>query len=177
MDAITRGLVAQGHNVKMLVVSTEKHPFNIEKLESDYLQSTEIEAVSIDTALSPTDALISMIQGKSYHIARFYTVEFTNKLKEILSNSHFDIIFVESLFLSSYAPIIREHSKAKIILRAHNVEHSIWEGLAEETPKGLKKWYLYKLATQLKKYESTSVNDFDALITITDEDADTFRNM
>ena len=177
MDAITRGFVAQGHTVKMLVVSTEKHPFNIEKLDYDYVQSTAIEAVSIDTALHPTAALKSLIQGKSYHIARFYTKSFTNKLEEILSNSQFDIIFVESLFLSSYAPIIRAHSNAKIILRAHNVEHSIWEGLADETPKGLKKWYLYKLAAQLKKYESTAVNDFDALITITEEDLDTFRNL
>jgi glycosyltransferase involved in cell wall biosynthesis len=177
MDAITRGFVAQGHNVKMLVVSTEKHPFNIEELDSDYIKSTAIEAVSIDTALNPTDALKSMVQGKSYHIARFYSKDFINKLEEILSNSQFDIIFVESLFLSSYAPIIRAHSNAKIILRAHNVEHSIWEGLADEAPKGLKKWYLYKLAAQLKKYESTKVNGLDALITITDEDADTFRNL
>ena len=177
MDAITRGFVAQGHTVKMLVVSTEKHPFNIEKLDYDYVQSTAIEAVSIDTALHPTAALKSLIQGKSYHIARFYSKSFINKLEEILSNSQFDIIFVESLFLSSYAPIIRAHSNAKMILRAHNVEHSIWEGLADETPKGLKKWYLYKLAAQLKKYESTAVNDFDALITITDEDADTFSNL
>jgi glycosyltransferase involved in cell wall biosynthesis len=177
MDAITRGFVAQGHNVKMLVVSTEKHPFNIEELDSDYIKSTAIEAVSIDTALNPTDALKNMVQGKSYHIARFYSKDFINKLEEILSNSQFDIIFVESLFLSSYAPIIRAHSNAKIILRAHNVEHSIWEGLADEAPKGLKKWYLYKLAAQLKKYESTKVNGLDALITITDEDADTFRNL
>ena len=177
MDAITRGFVAQGHNVKMLVVSTEKHPFKIEELDSDYVKSTAIEAVSIDTALNPTDALKSMVQGKSYHIARFYSKDFINKLEEILSNSQFDLIFFESLFLSSYAPILREHSNAKIILRAHNVEHSIWEGLADIAPKGLKKWYLYKLAAQLKKYESTKVNDFDALITITNEDADTFRNI
>ena len=51
MDAITRGFVAQGHTVKMLVVSTEKHPFNIEKLDYDYVQSTAIEAISIDTCL------------------------------------------------------------------------------------------------------------------------------
>ena len=177
MDAITRGFIAQGHTVKMLVVSTEKHPFNTEKLDSDYVQSTEIEAVSIDTTVNPKDALKNMIQGKSYHIARFYAMDYINKLQKILSNSQFDIIFVESLFLSSYAPIIRAHSNAKMILRAHNVEHSIWEGLADETPKGLKKWYLYKLAAQLKKHESTAVNDFDALITITDKDADTFSNL
>ena len=177
MDAVTRGFIAQGHKVKMLVVSTEKHPFNTEELDSNYVQSTSIEAVTIDTALNPKDALKSLILGKSYHIARFYTMGFANKLREILSNSQFDIIFVESLFLSSYAAIIREHSNAKMVLRAHNVEHSIWEGLADEAPKGLKKWYLYILATQLKKFESSTVNDFDALITITDEDADAFRQI
>ena len=177
MDAITRGFVGQGHNVKTLVVSTEKHPFRIEVLDYEYIKSTAIEAISIDTKLNPTDALKSMVQGKSYHIARFYSNNFIHKLEEILSNSQFDLIFVESLFLSSYAPILRAHSNAKIILRAHNVEHLIWEGLAKEAQKGLKKWYLYKLAAQLKKYESTKVNDFDALITITDLDADTFRNL
>ena len=175
MDAITRGFIAQGHHVKMLVLSTEKHPFKVEKLDSEYVKSTAIEAISINTALNPIDAIKNLIQGKSYHISRFYSRDFVNKLKEILSTSKFDIIFLESLFLSSYAPIIREHSHAKMILRAHNVEHSIWKGLAKEAASGIKKWYLSKLSVQLKKYESTKVNDFDALITITEEDANTFR--
>ena len=76
MDAITRGFVGQGHNVKTLVVSTEKHPFKIEVLNSEYIKSTDIEAISIDTTLNPKDALKSMVQGKSYHIARFYSNNF-----------------------------------------------------------------------------------------------------
>ena len=174
MNAMTQGFLSQGHSVKMLVVSTEKHPFKREVLSSEYVNSTSIEAVELNTTLNPIDALKNLIQGKSYHIERFYSQDFANKLVEILSTEKFDIIFIESLFLASYANIHKANSKAKLVLRAHNVEHCIWEGLAKESSSGIKKWYLSKLAAQLKEYESTVINNFNALITITAEDEATF---
>ena len=177
MDAITQGFLSQGHHVKVLVVSTEKHPFDIKKQDPDYVNSTSIEAVTINTAVNLKDAIKNLVVRKSYHIARFSSQNFTDKLNEILDSTPFDIIFIESLFLASYASAIRNKSNAKVVLRAHNVEHTIWEGLANEKGNKLKTWYLHKLAEQLKKYESKKVNDFDALITITKEDASTFKSL
>ena len=63
---------------------------------------------------------------------------------------------------------------AKIILRAHNVEHEIWEQLAEQTS-FVKKWYFDRLAKQLKKFEIDELKQLDAIIAITEDDAKFFQ--
>ena len=79
--------------------------------------------------------------------------------------------------MTSYEDSIRRLSNASIVLRAHNVEHKIWRGLTEEARIGPKKWYLSKLTKQLEEYESGHINNFDAVIPISDDDASTFKNL
>ncbi|MFB1019728.1 MAG: hypothetical protein QMC37_05750, partial [Flavobacteriales bacterium] len=80
---MTRGLLADGHSVRVLAISTEKHPQIPEHLDSDYIASTKYHAVDIETALHPADALRHLIAGKSYHIGRFNSPDFTLKLENI----------------------------------------------------------------------------------------------
>ena len=177
MDAMTRGLLAEGHSVRLLVICTEKHPNRPEKLDSNYISSTKYQSISIETALNPVDALRHLISGESYHIGRFNSPDFTRELEKILRNEVFDIVLLESLFMTSYEDSIRRLSNASIVLRAHNVEHKIWRGLTEEARIGPKKWYLSKLTKQLEEYESGHINNFDAVIPISDDDASTFKNL
>jgi glycosyltransferase involved in cell wall biosynthesis len=75
--------------------------------------------------------------------------------------------------MAVYMNVLRKYSKAKIILRAHNVEYLIWERhLASE--KGLlKKWYLTLQTKRLKKFEKQVCDNVDAIISITDVDKKT----
>ncbi|HHZ94308.1 MAG TPA: glycosyltransferase [Flavobacteriales bacterium] len=177
MDALTRGLLADGHSVRLLVASTEKHPNEQESLDPLYVASTNYQAVEIDTALNIVDALSHLITGESYHIGRFHVPDFERELEVILRNEVFDVVLLESLFMTSYEPAIRRLSDARVILRAHNVEHRIWQGLVDESKMGLRKLYISTLTKQLAEYESIRINDFDALIPITDEDAEIFREI
>ena len=177
MDAMTRGLLADGHSVRLVVICTEKHPHKPEALDSNYISSTKYQSISVNTALHPVDALRHLIAGKSYHIGRFNSPDFTRELENILRNEVFDIVLLESLFMTSYEGSIRRLSDAPIVLRAHNVEHKIWRGLTEEARTGPKKWYLSKLTKQLEEYESGHINNFDALVPVSHEDASTFRDL
>ena len=150
MNNTTQGLISNGYEVKVLAISTAKHPVNIESLPEDYLVSTKFESVFIDTSIKLKDAFINLFSSKSYNIERFISNDFTKKLIETLEKEKFDIIIIESLFVAPYITAIKKISKAKIVLRAHNVEYKIWERISSNTKNPIKKTYLSLLAKRLK---------------------------
>jgi glycosyltransferase involved in cell wall biosynthesis len=107
-------------------------------------------------------------------VERFISDAFAHKLKDILREEEFDIIQFEMTFMSPYLELVRQNSKAKTVLRAHNIEHLIWERISESTVNPLKKIYLRHLARTLKKHELSVINDFDGVAAITKNDADFF---
>lgn len=72
--------------------------------------------------------------------------------------------------MSPYHGIVKHYSKAKTILRSHNIEFVIWERLAAACTNPLKKWYLNLLANRLKQYELSMLNSFNAILPITPVD-------
>lgn len=175
INNLTTGLINEGHTVKVLAINTAKHFTDINSLPADYLNKTNIEAVFIDTTIKILPAFLNLFTDNSYNIERFYSKAFEQKLKAVLSKEHFDIIQLESLYVSMYADTIRKYSKAKIVLRSHNVEHRIWERNADSSGNFLKIWYLNLLAKRLKNYELNSLSTFDAIACITKEDEVFFK--
>jgi len=49
-----------------------------------------------------------LFQKESYHTARFESAEFAERLKTILTKETFDIIQLESIFVSRYLDILPE---------------------------------------------------------------------
>lgn len=177
IGSVTRGLLHAGCEVKVLTVSTDKHPFSIDKIPQDFPLSTSIESVYIDTRVKPLSALYNLLCGESYHVRRYINSSFESRLVQILENEQYDIVHVESVFLTPYVKTIRRHSDAKVILRAHNIEHRIWNQLSRGERNPFRKWYLKHLAMALEAYERGHVNDYDGVICITDQDAEVYRQM
>lgn len=176
MNSITQGLLAMECELKVLTVETDKHPVLEEKVSDEYRRRTGFESVYVDLRIKALPAMVAMLCGESYHVKRFESVTFAEKLKEILKQDSFDIVHVESLFLTPYVPLIRKYApSSKVILRAHNVEHLIWKQVAQSTRHGLKRWYLKHLSLALRSYELEHVNDYDGVVCITANDADYFR--
>ena len=175
MDSITSGLLCEGCEVKVLTVETDKHPVRRELIPAEYLKQTGLESVYIDLRVKPLPAIFAMLCGESYHVKRYVSEAFAAKLREILEKESFDIVHVESIFLTPYVPLIRKYSDAKIILRAHNVEHLIWRQVAQSCTNSLKRWYLKHLSLTLRAYELEHLNDYDGVVCITKNDAEVFR--
>ncbi|MCG3167315.1 MAG: hypothetical protein POELPBGB_03104 [Bacteroidia bacterium] len=174
MNAITSGLLANGHSVKVLAVSTKKHPFLKKQIPEAYLRKTSIETVFVDTGLSVVKGFKNLFSKGSYNVERFYSGDFETKLTEILKKEQFDTVQFESIFTAPYLETVKRYSKAKTVLRAHNVEHLIWQRMATQTSNPLKKWYLQFLAKRLREYEMNVLNNFDGIATITAEDKNYF---
>jgi glycosyltransferase involved in cell wall biosynthesis len=81
------------------------------------------------------------------------------------------------LYLTPYIPIIRRYSQAKIVLRAHNVEHEIWERVAANTNQPFQRWYLNRITPRLKNYEIAHLNNYDLVAAITARDAAHLRQL
>lgn len=177
MDAMTRGLLSQGHEVKILTLATSKHPWQPERVDQRYREQTRIEAVRIDTAVNRVDAFANVLTGDSYNISRFHAPEFERVLTHTLQRQVFDMVFFESLFTAPYLPLVRRYCDGPLVLRAHNVEHRIWELLAAETEGLSKRLYLNHLAERLKSYEVNALHDFDAVLAISKDDKKHFESL
>ena len=174
MNNLIEGTINEGHNVKVLAINTNKYHTNPENIPSDYKSKTGIELVYIDLGIKPTNAFINLFTGKSYHVERFISSNFSNKLEEILTKNKFDIVQIETLFMSPYIKTIRKLSDASIVLRAHNIEHLIWKRVAAITKNPLKKAYLKHLSATLETYEKNILNKYDGIIPISKKDEEFF---
>jgi len=169
MNSITQGMLNLGVEVKILTLSTQKHPFNSNQLASDYLNSTQIETTYVDTTPNPISAALNLLSSKSYNLERFNVKEFDNKIAAELTKNSYDVVLLEGLYVSMYLDTIRGFSSAKVIYRAHNIESEIWHRNVAES-KGLKRWYLNQLAKKLEIKEKLVLNNFDGIAAISEKD-------
>lgn len=166
-----------GNEITLLAMNTTKHHCDLKQLPADFNHYESIETVNIDNRVKAKDAFLNLFSKKSYHVSRFISDEFTKKLKALLQEINFDIVQLETLYLTPYIDTIRKYSKAKIVMRSHNVEHEIWERITQNTSFLPKKYYLKHLTKKLKNYELQHLNSYDALVAITQRDLDLFRKL
>ncbi|MFM7618610.1 MAG: glycosyltransferase family 4 protein, partial [Bacteroidota bacterium] len=105
-----------------------------------------------------------------YNLNRFFSVDMDIRLTRILQREKFDFIILESLFTTPYLSTLRRNSNAKIILRSHNIEHHIWNKLANGERNILKKIYLKYLSRKLQNAEISAWRSVDATACISETD-------
>ena len=175
MNSIITGLLEAGHEVKILAINDPKYNVKESDIPDDYREKTGIELIDVNLRVRPLKAFFNLFTKKSYHVERFISKAFKEKLVETLEKESFDVVQLEMLYMTPYVETIREHSKALIVLRAHNVEHKIWERIANETKFFAKRWYIKHLAKTLKEYELSAIENVDGIAAITRKDASFFR--
>ncbi|MBW6489920.1 MAG: glycosyltransferase family 4 protein [Lentimicrobium sp.] len=175
MNAMVKGLLHAGHQVKVLSVNTNKYNVKPEDIPKDYKKSTGIELIYIDLTVRLLPALFSFLKNESHHISRFNSDAFRLALEKLLAKEKFDIIQFETLYVTPYISLIREFSDARLVLRAHNIEHLIWKRIAQNCNNPLKRLYLRQLASSLEKYEKSVLTRIDGVVAITGKDAEYFR--
>ena len=175
MNSIITGLLESGHQVKILAINNKKYNVKASDIPEDYKQKTGIELIDVDLSIRPLKAFLNLFTKKSYHVERFISEDFKKKLTKTLKQEHFDVVQLEMLYMAPYVETIRQHSKAMVVLRAHNVEHKIWERIAKETKFFVKRLYINHLAKTLKEYELNALETVDGIAAITRKDAAFFR--
>jgi glycosyltransferase involved in cell wall biosynthesis len=174
MFAMIKGWHNAGRPVHLLAMNTKKHHIKQADLPELFGQIASFEMVPMDTQIKVLPTLSNFIFSKKpQHAQRFYAQHFEQKIIEKIQQIQPEIIQLESIYLQEYAPAIRQHSKALLMQRLHNIEAEIWYRLAEESSGLLKKWYLNNLAKRIEQYEEMVWQDADALIAISSNDEHT----
>ena len=140
INNISKGLINQLGSIKILTISTIKHPFNLKYYDKKFIEQSSIESAFVDTKLNIVDAFSNLVTYDSYNISRFFSPDFNALIIKTLKANTFDIILLESLFTTPYIETIRNYSSGKIVLRSHNLEYIIWERLSKESVIQLKKF-------------------------------------
>lgn len=177
INNIATGLLGKNVDLKILTIATQKHPFLIEKFAEDFVKRTKIEGVFVDTRVNIIDAFSALVTSDSYNVSRFFSPDFNKRLIELLEENTYEVVHLESLFMTPYIHTIRKYSDAKVILRSHNLEHLIWERLANSTGNTAKRIYLKHLSSKLKKYEYRTINEVDGIAAISFEDTSRFKEL
>ncbi|MCF8243976.1 MAG: glycosyltransferase family 4 protein [Saprospiraceae bacterium] len=177
INYLAKSLTRKGCIVDLLVLNTSKHYFNPDDFPSSENFFNEVHSVKVDNDIRIGGALRSLLTGKSYILDRFQSTDFEEKLEDLLRSKRYDVVQMETIYLAHYLPTIRKLPNVVIVLRAHNVEHEIWERVAANSSNLLKKWYLKNQNCHLRRFEIEHLNQFDVLLAITARDLEAFRGL
>lgn len=172
MNTMIEGYRKAGWQVYLLSMNTTRHKVDEVTLGKIYNNLFAFETVDVDNALNWKAILKNFLfEREAEHVKRYYSEDFRRKLKEVLVSFEPDVVQVESVFLTTYIPVVRKYSSAVTVLRLHNVEYQIWQGLAAKTKNILKRIYLDNLADRVRNYERKAWAEYDLLLAITEKDA------
>lgn len=173
--SLARSLRKCGCEVDLLAMNTPKHYCKVEDIPAEISSEINFHAVEVDTTIRPAKALKNLLfSSLPYNAERFVNKDFEKKLSELLTENCYDVVQLEGLYLCPYIETIRKFSSAKIALRAHNVEHEIWQRMVENEKSLPKRLYKGIIARRMRRFELSYINSYDYLVPITDRDADFF---
>ena len=168
---LTKGFGFLGHKVTILSMNTEKHRIKKKDIPDNLKAISDFHLVDVPAQITFWAALRNFLFSRlPYNAERFISEDYSHALIKLLKKKKFDLIQLEGLYLCPYIALIRRHSKAKIVYRAHNIEHEIWNRTAQMT-RGFKKLYLKHLSKRIKRFEISYLNEYDLLVPITERDA------
>lgn len=168
---MAKGLEENGVELHIFSINTKKHFKSDNDVKKGFPNKTNYRSVYLNTNPTFLGASLNLFSNQSYFVSRFFNPTVVRQLESKLQETDFQIIQLEGLFMATYIPVIRKLSKAKIVLRAHNIEYLIWDRYISKTNSWVHKIYLKIQTNRLRKFELKTFKAVDAIVPITNADA------
>ena len=176
-NAFVSQLIDEGFEIKHLTFSSEKHPFASKLFEQKEWKQIRTVNVPIILKLKPFEALKALLKDVSYQLSRFESKIMLDIFQELTNRENFDFVILDSLYSAQMIEKLKKFApKSKFILRTHNVESNLTKDKAENHSNRLNKLYLSILAKQLEKREKEIINQFEIVLSISEDDSNSFRS-
>ena len=176
--AFLNNLMESGCEVYYAFLSTEKHPYISDAFPQEVQKAISITNHSIETRVNRWEAVRSLFNSSSYNVERFHNETFAKKLKKILASEDIATVIFDNVFSVRYLKEIQtSNSTISYFVRTHNVEFQIWEGLSRNARNPIVRWYLKRLAKDLKRFEIRAYEKLDGIFTITNEDTQELKHL
>lgn len=121
------------------------------------------------------DLFLSFLFRDSYFYRKYHTKKFQKLIDKAFSENDYDLVWLESAFMTTFAEYIKEkYPQVKIISRSHNVEHLLLERIACEEKNFFKKSLIEREAKFWKNIEIENLQFVDKFFTISENDKNFF---
>ncbi len=172
-----QALLDLGCQITLFSLNTTKHWVNIKEIKDPVFSQVKFHQYKIDNRVKAQNAFFNLFSKKSYNISRFYHPGCVSRLVHLLNNNEFDIVQFEGLQVTPYLNTVKSNTSAKLIYRAHNIEHQIWKRLTVKESFLIRKLYMHLLSKRLKTFEYSILDKFDAILAISFVDEHFFNAM
>jgi len=167
MESLIRLEALAGHRVIVLALNTDKHFVNNPSVPAELKSQVEIHSLFIKIKPGIKSLLSNWGREESYFASRFYLPEMAALVRKFIQEKKFELVVFDSLFSTVY---FEDAVGVPRILRAHNVEHIIWERHLQVMNNGAKKIFVNKHTDKLKEWESNIVSKMDGIWAISEDD-------
>ena len=159
-----RVLKQLGHEVFMFCLNTKKHWVDTANYshiqEWDGFKSMDHHPDSLGSYGH------SLLSSHPLQIARFYSSNIENIIKEYVGTLNIDLIVFQGLAMTQYLKDV----VIKKLYRVHNLEHKIWTNLALQNNNPIHKFIQQRMAVALEKYEKEHLKNIAATVTLSDQE-------
>lgn len=173
--SLIQGLLNIGYEVHAIIFDTFKHPVKAENIFDEWkIPSFNYKALSVDTKIRPSNAIQNLLfSNESIHITRVQNEHITRFIQSEIDSLNAEIVVFDGLFALAQIPFLKKQGR-KFIYRAHNVEHAVWERVAQNSniPRS---YYVELMAKRLKKFELKVLSKIDQVWAISTDTAKFFE--
>ncbi|MBP5717468.1 MAG: glycosyltransferase [Abditibacteriota bacterium] len=173
------GKICSYHTLKALseehevcLVSYTRSDKEIESVGELEKLCAEVKTVPMERSklTNPKDALLSLINGKSFIISRDYRDSMQKLFDETVKTFKPDAVHIDHLQMAQFVDF---NASYKAVLYNHNVEYMIIKRIAETAKSPATKLFASQEYKKLRKFELDACRKSDLVITVSDEDKKT----
>lgn len=118
------------------------------------------------------------VGGTPLPLLNYTTEEMQGALADLLAEDEFDVVQIESIHLMNYLPALRAARKPPLVVCDwHNVESELMRQYSERARSFGRRAYARRTARLMSESEQRALSDFDAHVTVSNEDAGRLREM
>ncbi|MFN2577916.1 MAG: glycosyltransferase [Pyrinomonadaceae bacterium] len=154
--------------------------FNDQQIDTSALGKVyrRIVTVSRSPGYSFANVLRGAVGRTPLPLLNYTTNEMMNALAQVLADDEFDIVQVESIHLMNYLSLLHSaRHRPVVVCDWHNVESDLMSQYAERETNRARKTYARRTARLLKASEIKALNEFDAHLAVSDQDAERLRGL
>lgn len=156
-------------------VSKEDFSYNFKEAKK-YFKKFSYDLRDV-TKQSIKDLFFSFLFQDSYFLRKYHTKKFKKMILDLMSKNKYDIVWLESAYMTSFAEFIKSIDKdVKIISRSHNVEHLLLKRIANAEKNKFKKYLINREAKFWEELEFKHLKFVDKFLTISESDKSYFLN-
>lgn len=121
-------------------------------------------------------AAANLFSNAPYAVQRFTSKRWRDQISLLLEEYPFDLVLCDFLFPAASLPWSKKRPRQPWVLFQHNVECMIWKRRAAER-RGIPGMYFTNQWQRMEKYERDTCQQFDAVLTVSEEDTQTSRDL